>query len=120
MICEAVITGLPDQAKDKYVMTSQPARGTTENSSFIRAPREANYRAFTDPLALAVWLAPDGMTGEVNSFDGKVGGGYQMSLYYPSSAAAQGKTSAREDRFTARFVELTPPTKIVEAVTFDS
>jgi len=44
-----------------------------------------------------------------------------MSLYYPSSEiTAQGKTSEREDRYTARFVELAPPGKIVEAITFDT
>ncbi len=44
-----------------------------------------------------------------------------MSLYYPSSEQAfRGKTREREDRYTARFVELTPPRRIVEAITFDS
>jgi uncharacterized protein YndB with AHSA1/START domain len=44
-----------------------------------------------------------------------------MSLYYPSSETTyRGKTSEREDRYTARFVELTPPRRIVEAITFDS
>ena len=44
-----------------------------------------------------------------------------MSLFYLSSEQVyRGKTSEREDRFTARFVELTPPTRIVEAITFDS
>jgi len=61
------------------------------------------------------------MTGEVHRFDYRVGGGYQMSLYYPSSEKTfRGKTSGREDRYTARFVELTPPSRIVEAITFDS
>ena len=44
-----------------------------------------------------------------------------MSLFYPSSEPVyRGKTSEREDRFTARFVELTPPSRIVEAITFDT
>ena len=44
-----------------------------------------------------------------------------MSLYYPSSETnIRGKTSEKEDRYTARFVELTPPRRIVEAITFDS
>lgn len=44
-----------------------------------------------------------------------------MSLYYPASETnARGKSSAREDRYTARFVELTPPRRIVEAISFDS
>ena len=102
-------------------MTDADARAGTQNSKFIKAPREALYRAFTDPAALAVWLAPGDMIGEVHSIDYRVGGGYQMSLYYPASEkTSRGKTSEREDRYTARFVELTPPSKIVEAITFDS
>jgi uncharacterized protein YndB with AHSA1/START domain len=61
------------------------------------------------------------MTGKVHEFDARVGGGYRMSLFYPSSEQVyRGKTSEREDRFTARFVELTPPTRIVQAISFDS
>lgn len=44
-----------------------------------------------------------------------------MSLLYPSSEEAdRGKTSEREDRYTARFVELAPPSRIVEAIMFDT
>ena len=102
-------------------MTDLHARGSTKNTKFIRASQEAVYRAFTDPAALAQWRAPGDMTGEVHRFDLRAGGGYQMSLYYPSSdTTSQGKTADREDRYTARFVELAPPRRIVEAITFDS
>jgi uncharacterized protein YndB with AHSA1/START domain len=102
-------------------MTDAHARASTRNSKFIRATPEALYQAFTDPAALTVWLAPEDMTGAVHSFDYRVGGGYQMSLYYPASEQTfRGKTREREDRYTARFVELTPPSRIVEAITFDS
>jgi uncharacterized protein YndB with AHSA1/START domain len=61
------------------------------------------------------------MTGKIHEFDARVGGGYRMSLFYPSSEQVyRGKTSEREDRFTARFVELTPLSRIVEAISFDS
>jgi uncharacterized protein YndB with AHSA1/START domain len=94
---------------------------STRNSKVIKASQETLYGAFTDPEALAVWLAPGEMYGKVHSFDLKVGGGYQMSLFYlPSEKESKGKTSEREDRFTARFVELTSPKKIVQAITFDS
>jgi len=102
-------------------MTDTPPPASTRTSRVIKASREALYRAFIDPAALAVCLAPEGMTGKVHEFDGRVGGGYRMSLFYLSSEQVyRGKTSEREDRFTARFVELTPPTRIVEAITFDS
>ena len=74
-------------------MTDAPSPGYTRTSKVIKAPREALDRAFTD----------------------------RMSLFYPSSGQVyHGKTSDREDRFTARFVELTPPTRIVQAITFNS
>ncbi|HLA12668.1 MAG TPA: SRPBCC domain-containing protein [Pyrinomonadaceae bacterium] len=74
-----------------------------------------------EPEALAAWLAPEGMTGVVHEFDARVGGGYSMSLYYePTQQGYRGKTAEREDRFTARFLELTPGKRIVQAVTFDS
>jgi uncharacterized protein YndB with AHSA1/START domain len=95
--------------------------GTTRNSKVIKASQEKLYRAFTDPDALAEWLAPGDMTGKFHSFDCRVGGGYRMSLYYPpSEESLRGKTAVREVRFTSRFVQLTPPRRIVQAITFDS
>ncbi len=74
-------------------MTDAFSRTSTRNSKWIKASPEVLYRAFTDPAALAVWQAPGDMTGLVHSFDYRVGGGYQMSLYYPSSeTTSPGKT----------------------------
>ncbi|HSF32288.1 MAG TPA: SRPBCC family protein [Candidatus Tectomicrobia bacterium] len=102
-------------------MTDANSAASTQTSRVIQAPRDALYRAFTDPQALAVWLPPEDMTGTVHVFDARVGGGYQMSLFYPASEQVyRGKTAEREDRFTARFVELTPPARIVQVVAFDS
>jgi uncharacterized protein YndB with AHSA1/START domain len=94
---------------------------TTSNSKFIRASPEVIYRALTDPEALVVWRVPGDMTGKVHRFDCRVGGGYEMSLYYPlSEKTMHGKTADREDRYTSRFIELIPPSRVVEAITFDS
>ena len=42
-----------------------------------------------------------------------------MSLFYPPTERSfRGKTSDKEDMFTVRFVELAPPCKIVESVSF--
>ena len=102
-------------------MTDSHSGASTRNSKFIKAPQQTIYRAFTDPAALAAWLAPGDMTGVVHTFDNRVGGGYTMSLFYPASeSTSRGKTSEREDRYTARFLELAPPEKIVEAITFDT
>lgn len=102
-------------------MAQAQSAAKTRSSKFIQASPEILYRAFTDPAALVVWLAPHDMTGEIHSFDCRVGGGYRMSLRYPEAEkAAKGKTAEREDRFTARFVELNPGRRIVEAITFES
>jgi uncharacterized protein YndB with AHSA1/START domain len=85
----------------------------------IAASPEAIYHAFTNPAALETWQAPDTMTGKVHHFDGRVGGGYQMSLYY-TDTESRGKTADREDRYTARFVELVPNERIVQAITFET
>lgn len=97
------------------------AAASTRTSRIINAPREKLYRAFLDREALLVWLPPGEMTGEIYSFDARAGGGYRMSLFYPESDTAhRGKTAEKEDSMSVRFVELVPPERIVEAVTFDS
>jgi len=94
---------------------------TTRNSRVIGASLQLLYEAFTSPKALETWLAPGDMTGKIHRFDLREGGSYEMSLFYPESdQEARGKTTGKEDRYVARFVELQPGKKIVEAIRFDS
>lgn len=94
---------------------------TTQNSRIIKAPANKLYQALTTPEALEFWQVPGNMTGKVHRFDLREGGGYQMSLYYPADETnMKGKTVGAEDRFTATFVELTPPHKIVESIIFET
>ena len=87
----------------------------------IAAQPEALYAAFLDPAALVEWLPPAEMTGKIHEFDARVGGGYRMSLFYPAGQhGVRGKTADREDMVRVRFVELAPPDRIVEAVSFVS
>jgi uncharacterized protein YndB with AHSA1/START domain len=87
----------------------------------INAPAEVIYHACIDPAALETWMAPEGMTAKILSFDDRVGGEYRMSLRYPDSEQSDfGKSGEREDRYTARFEELTPPKRIVETIIFDT
>jgi uncharacterized protein YndB with AHSA1/START domain len=59
------------------------------------------------------------MTGEIHEFDARVGGGYRMSLFYPADERSfRCKTSDNEDMVNVRFLELAPPRRIVEAVSF--
>jgi uncharacterized protein YndB with AHSA1/START domain len=104
-------------------VTGATPASSSRTSAVIAAPREVVYRAFTDPAALVAWQAPGEMTAKLHAFDLRVGGGYTMSLFYPASeseAEDVGKTAGREDRYTARFVELTPPARIVQAIAFET
>lgn len=91
----------------------------SKNAKIIRAAREKVYAAFIDRKALEFWLAPIGMMGKIHNFDLKIGGGYDMSLFYIDGKTV-GKTSNNEDRFSAKFVELRPYQKIVQAINFQS
>ncbi|WP_340647650.1 SRPBCC domain-containing protein [Phenylobacterium sp.] len=94
---------------------------STRTSRIIRAAPEALYDAWMDPDILVQWLPPAEMTGQLHAFEGRVGGGYDMSLFYPETEQAHpGKTSDKEDRVHVRFLELTPPRRILQAVTFDT
>jgi uncharacterized protein YndB with AHSA1/START domain len=102
-------------------MTEEHAGTSTRTSRLIAAQPEEVYAAFMDPAALVAWLPPAGMTGKMHAFDGRVGGGYRMSLFYPPEERSfRGKTADREDMVEARFVELMPPRRIVEAIRFVS
>ena len=94
--------------------------GSTTNFRDINASPEQISRALTAPAALETWQVPGDMKGKVHNYEGSVGGGYQMSLYYPGKSDMRGKTTDQEDRFTARYLELLPGKKIVQAVTFDT
>lgn len=91
----------------------------TKNHKLISASKEAIYNAFTQPKALETWLVPGDMKGKIHHFDLKVGGGYEMSLYYPEAdGASQGKTGQKEDRYTAEFKVLQPFDKIIQTIVF--
>ena len=100
-------------------MTNAPSSASTRTSRVIQARPEIVYAAVIDPAALVAWLPPGEMTGKIHEFDARVGGGYRMSLFYPpTERSSRGKTAEREDRVSVRFVELVPPRRIVEAVSF--
>jgi uncharacterized protein YndB with AHSA1/START domain len=102
-------------------MNGSNSAARSASTRFIAAPPEKVYQAFIDPEALTTWQAPGEMTAKLHGFDPREGGGYVMSLFYPASEPElRGKSGGREDRYTARFVELTPPSRIVEAITFDT
>lgn len=91
---------------------------TDEALRVIDAPPDRVYAALVDPDALAVWLPPDGMTGRFEHFDARPGGSYRLVLTYSDSSAAPGKATADSDVVEARFVDLVPGRRVVQAVAF--
>jgi uncharacterized protein YndB with AHSA1/START domain len=89
-------------------------------SRVIAAPPERVYAAFLDPDALVAWLPPTGMSARFEQFDAKPGGSYRMVLTYEDSSTAGGKATADSDVVEARFVELIPALRVVQAVDFVS
>jgi len=63
----------------------------------IEASPEAVYAAMTTAEALAAWLPPDGMSGQMLEFDPRPGGHYAMVLRHDDGAAA-GKSGGNEAR----------------------
>lgn len=95
------------------------AATTTSASKIVDAGPDEVYEAFMNPVHLVEWLPPGEMTGKIHEFEGREGGGYRMSLFYPPTERMhRGKTAEREDMVSVRFVELVPGRRIVEAVTF--
>jgi len=95
-----------------------PTRATSINWH-IEAPRQRVYRALLDPRAVAKWMVPDGMTGQVHAFDAREGGAFRISLTYDPATKA-GKTTAQSDTFHGYFVELIPNERVVESVEFET
>lgn len=62
---------------------------TDEASIEVAADATRSYAALTDPVARESWIPPEGMTGHVESYDLRVGGGYRMTLTYVDAADHQ-------------------------------
>lgn len=77
----------------------------------VRASTEKVFRAFSDPLAYASWIAPHGFYGKVHAFDFRVGGKCSMSFV--------NFTSQQEQFFGGTFLEIIANEKIVFDEQFD-
>jgi len=93
---------------------------TDRASRVIAAPPERVWAALVDPEALLAWLPPTGMTGRFERFDAWPGGSYRMVLTYSDPSGAPGKATADSDVVEARFVDIVPGERVVQAVDFVS
>ena len=90
-------------------------------SRLVRASPASIFEAYVNPESLARWLPPTGMTCQIDTFDARAGGAYQMTLSYEQPGEkSRGKTTPQSDSVRGRFLELLPSQRIVQLVEFDS
>ena len=89
-------------------------------SRVIAASPDRAYAALVDRDALTTWLPPDGMSGRFERFDLRAGGSYRLVLTYADASAAPGKAAPDSDIVEARFVDVVPGVRVVQAVDFVS
>ena len=93
----------------------------TDRASRVLAASPARvWAALVDPEALLAWLPPGEMTGRFERFDARPGGSYRMVLTYPDASGAPGKATAESDIVEARFVDIVPGERVIQAVDFVS
>jgi uncharacterized protein YndB with AHSA1/START domain len=84
----------------------------------VAAPPERVWPVLVDPDELVAWLPPEGMTGRFERFDCRPGGSYRMVLTYDDASASPGKSTEDSDVVEARFVDVVPGDRVVQAVDF--
>ena len=99
-------------------MTATPSPRTDRATRLVPASPDTVSRALLDPDQLIEWLPPRGMSGRVLLFEPREGGRYRIELRYEGEGA--GKTSARTDVTSGRFVLIEPGRRVVMSVEFDS
>ena len=93
---------------------------TDEATLVINASPHRIFSALSTAAELVEWLPPEGMSGRVEHFDCRTGGGYRMVLAYRDVAGAPGKSGAGEDIVEAKFIEVTDGVRLVQAIEFES
>src|SRR5215469_231489 len=93
----------------------------TDRASRVMAASPGRvWAALVDPEALLAWLPPGEMTGRFEWFDARPGGSYRMVLTYRDASGAPGKATAESDIVEARFVDIAPGERVIQAVDFVS
>ena len=93
---------------------------TDAASRVVAAPLARVYAALVDRDALEAWLPPEGMTARFERFDPRPGGSYRLVLTYADAAGSSGKATADSDIVEARYVDMVPDVRVVQAVDFES
>ena len=77
----------------------------------FKAPREAVFRAFTDPAALAKWFGPEGMSVGNVKVDLRPGGAYSMA-FNQADGESRGLSGV--------YREISPPERLVMTWVWDN
>jgi len=77
------------------------------------APRDAVYKAWTDPRQLAKWFPPEGMTSPRCEIDARPGGVFRVDMKGPDGPPFDGKVFPGP----GQFVEVTPNERLVFTMT---
>ncbi len=93
---------------------------TDAASRVIAAPPAEVFAALLDRDALLAWLPPKGMTARFERFDPRPGGSYRLVLTYADASGAPGKAAPETDVVEARYVDILPDHRVVQAVDFVS
>ncbi len=76
----------------------------------FKAPREAVFRAFTDPVALAKWFGPEGVSVGNVKVDLRPGGAYSMSF---------NQADGQSRGLSGVYREISPPERLVMTWVWD-
>ena len=93
---------------------------TDAASRVIAAPLDQVFAALIDHDALTAWLPPHGMTAAFERFDPRPGGSYRLVLTYSDASGAPGKAGPEADVVDARYLDIVPDRRVVQAVDFVS
>ncbi len=69
----------------------------------LKAPREAVFRAFTDPVELAKWFGPEGVSARQVEIDLRPGGRYSLEMF---------ETDGSIHALSGVYREIQPPEKL--------
>lgn len=89
-------------------------------SRFIGAAPDRVFAALIDRDALEAWLPPDGMAARFERFDPRPGGSYRLVLTYQDPEYSGAKSTDDADIVEARYVDIRPDDRVIQAVDFES
>ena len=94
-------------------------RRTDRAERLIAAPAAQLFACWTDPVRLARWLPPRGMTGQVEVLDPRPGGPFRLVLTY-DDPKERGKSGGASDVVAGQFVAVDPPRHLAFVSRFNS